>query len=568
VGSSRGLRPRAPVLGCALIMGLSFPIVMALTGLLLTGSGPSWVLPPTAEPLVRAFVALDGGRLDGLKLSARIDQSKVTLVARDDGGRVTATISLVHPSTALEGATQVGGLAVVAPQGRVSSSLARAALKRLKAHPLKLPWRALGEDGEAERSERRARDEAAQIALSEARYLRAIDDLEGARTKLTALPEDLSVGVWIEVALVQRQLGDVEASKKRAQGIQADSPVDRLAISLLVDVDLDVTRSMAELPDEAVCKAVTIVSLLADLERPKDALSLVETILERAPNCGRAWENALHLRLDQREKPQALELARKIIERFPQDDELLQLAATALSANEAYREAAPILEGVARRHPEQTGVIRVLLSTVLRNPKFRAEKTQEYERRHKESPEDRLVTFLLGVVKHYANAFEESSALLRVVEKEMDHQGRLHIYLAMNDFNQGAVEAAMNRLNRIAERPIPDPDIFYCRAEILRDTNRTQAIADLQRYMAPTGVNILANPEKERRVDQMISLLETCEREGAESCEGPWEHPRFRHHTESKVAGEGTRAPPIGWVLLTVLLVIGGVLGWRRRRAS
>ena len=79
-------------------MGLSFPIVMALTGLLLTGSGQSWVLPPTAEPLVRTFVALDGGRLDGLTLSAQIEQSKVSLVARDDAGQVAATIFLVHPS--------------------------------------------------------------------------------------------------------------------------------------------------------------------------------------------------------------------------------------------------------------------------------------------------------------------------------------------------------------------------------------------------------------------------------------------------------------------------------------
>ena len=150
----------------------------------------------------------------------------------------------------------------------------------------------------------------------------------------------------------------------------------------------------------------------------------------------------------------------------------------------------------------------------------------------------------------------------------MDHQGRLHIYLAMNDFNQGGVEAAMERLNRISTRPIPDPDIFYCRAEILRDTNRKQAIEDLGRYMAPTGVNILANPEKERRVDKMIELLETCEREGTKTCEGPWEHPRFREHTESKVVGEKTRAPPLHWVIITLVVLVGGAVAWRRRRSS
>lgn len=563
----RRLRPRTRVLGSG-SMGITLPITIVLSGLLCSAGSGSWVLPPTAEPLVRSFVERDGGRLGDVILGARIEEHRVVLVGTDRSGETVMQLPFVHPSQAPEGAVEVGGLAVVPAKDPATASLTRAVIERLKSHPLTLPWREIGGGAQAKIEAQRARDEAAQRALAEARYARAVDDLERARAKVAGLPSPLSTGVWIEVALLQRQLGDLAGSSATLERLKDLAPVDALAAKLLADTSLDVTTGISAFVGPDICKAVTLVGLLAALDRPSDALSAAQLILERDPACGRAWERALHLRLDERQKPEALKLARAIIERFPEDDELLQLAATALSANQVYREAAPILEGVARRNPDQTGVIRVLLSTVLRDPEFRAEKTQEYERRHGEESDDPLVTFLLGVVKHYANDFEASSELLRRVEKEMDHQGRLHIYLAMNDFNQGGVDAAMERLNRIAKRPIPDPDIFYCRAEILRDTNRKQAIIDLKRYMAPTGVNILANPEKERRVDQMIELLETCEREGTPECEGPWEHPRFRHHTESKVVGKGTRAPPLHWVLVTLVVVVGGIVGWRRRRAS
>jgi tetratricopeptide (TPR) repeat protein len=309
-----------------------------------------------------------------------------------------------------------------------------------------------------------------------------------------------------------------------------------------------------------------VVRVLEHLDRLDEALILAQALVSRAPKCSQALEMALHLHLNQHRKDEALVLAREALARFPEDDGLAQLAATALSASGLYVESAPVLEAVARRHPEQEGVVRVLLSTVLRNPAFRAKKTAEYERLHQANPDDELVTFLLGVVKHYANEFAASSALLGQVEESFDHQGRLHIYLAMNDFNLGKVDLALERLHRIAERPVPDPDIFYCRAEILRDRDRAQAIADLQRYMAPTGVNILANPDKSRRVDTLIANLEACQKDGSAVCEGPWEHPRFRHHTESEEVGEGTSGPPWGWVVFALLVACGFL--WRRMRCA
>jgi tetratricopeptide (TPR) repeat protein len=548
-------------------MGFTTPILVTLALLLTAAPKSDWVLPPTAEPVVRAFVSSLGPHLAGHSLGARIDGGTVQLVARDKEGKVKLAVGLVHPSAAPAGATTLGGVALVDAPGPVDPALRMALVQRLEGHPLVLPWLRAGA-GRPDPAVRLAQDEAAQATLERARYLRAIGDAAAARALLEGLPNGLSAGLWIEVALLWRQLGDGDASRRVAGRVECTLPDHDAAVAILRDQPLDAAGQVGGLSEANACRYASVARLLADLERYEQALAVIDAIRSRAPDCARAWEVALHIRLDQRQKPAALLLARAVVEKFSDDDALLQLAATALSSSEAYREAAPILEDVARRNPEQSGVIRVLLSTVLRNPEFRAEKALEYDRIHRENPDDRLATFLLGVVKHYANDFEASSALLRQVAEPLDHLGRLHIYLAMNDFNLGRVEAALERLDRAAERPVPDPDIFYCRAEILRDRDRDRAIGDLRRYMAPTGVNVLANPEKERRVKDLIALLEACQKDGRASCEGPWEHPRFRHHTESEVVGESTWIPPKGWLAFAAAMLVGGLIVWRRRRAS
>ena len=225
-------------------MGLSLPIVIILTGLFLSGGAPAWVLPPTAEPAVRKFMTLNGGQLNGLTLSAKIEDQQVLIIGRTDSGEVSATVSMVHPAAAPEGATLVSDLAVVAPSTPASTALKSALLKRLAAHPLKLPWRSMAGGAETRQAEQRARDEAAQAALSHARYLKAIEDVSGAQQRLVDLPQDLSAGVRLEVALLQRKLGQVEASVQTARSIQTESPVDRIAISLLENVELAVLASV------------------------------------------------------------------------------------------------------------------------------------------------------------------------------------------------------------------------------------------------------------------------------------------------------------------------------------
>jgi hypothetical protein len=140
-----------------------------------------------------------------------------------------------------------------------------------------------------------------------------------------------------------------------------------------------------------------------------------------------------------------------------------------------------------------------------------------------------LAQFMLGVLHHYGSEFERSNALLAPLEAQLDQEDRLHIYRAMNDFNLGLVAPALARLDRIAERPDPDPDTFYCRAEILRDSDRAEAQRNLARYAAISQGNPLSNPDKEQRIRGLLQLLDECLADHRAECEGAWEHPRLRH---------------------------------------
>ena len=180
------------------------------------------------------------------------------------------------------------------------------------------------------------------------------------------------------------------------------------------------------------------------------------------------------------------------------------------------------------------------------------------------SPEaDFIDRFLLGVVLHYENDFVGSNALLLPLEEKLGGEDRFHIYRAMNDFNLGDRPAALARLETAAKRDAPDPDIYYCLAELLRDTDRPRALDGLERYAAASQSDPMSNPAKEHRIRRMMEGLRACMEDERPVCEGEWEHPRLRHANE-----EGDQRRRV-WVIGGVLLAVTGLAGLiRRSRAS
>ena len=159
--------------------------------------------------------------------------------------------------------------------------------------------------------------------------------------------------------------------------------------------------------------------------------------------------------------------------------------------------------------------------------------------------------------------------MLRPLEKTLSYEQRIDIYLAMNDFNLGKKEEALMRLNRAAKAPIPDPDVFYCRAEILRDERREQAISDLERYLATSERSLVSNPGKQIRVKKLRDDLKECLAEGTPTCKSEWEHPRHLLENDAQSSSVRDEEERNYWPyagLLLLLLAAG--LAWKKRAAA
>jgi len=496
-----------------------------------------------------------------------LDRTAIRVEAKR-GDDIILAISLVHPSQATEGAFVAAGVALETTPGPLETKALKALKAALNKAPTAIPWRKI----EDEKPGPAPSDLQAMTAtLRQAKYLRAAGDLKEARAELGKLADTLPPHVAVRAAVLWTQLDAPKAAQVALTGLGDGDTVHDAAAKAINGARVDAKALLAELPGEQACHFSELASALVELKRPEEARAVAEEVLSHAPECQAAWESALHRRLEARDFPAALTLAEAALTKFPTDqasDGLLSTIASAHVAVEAYVKAAELLELVARRTPTDESVVRVLLSAMLRDADVRAAHTARLEAQHAKAPDDIISTFLLGIIYHYANKFEESNALLTPLEGTLGHQGRLHIYLAMNDFNLGKIEPALARLDTAAVREDPDPDVFYCRAEILRDTRRQQARTDLARYEAMSRGSHMSNPEKNARVGQMIQDLDGCLKTNPAVCESLWEHPRLRKRlattTDETVSEEEEDGTPWWAQALMALAALLGLVATAR----
>jgi hypothetical protein len=173
-------------------------------------------------------------------------------------------------------------------------------------------------------------------------------------------------------------------------------------------------------------------------------------------------------------------------------------------------------------------------------------------------PDDVVAPFMVGVLLHYGNEFVESNRWLVPLKDRLHDEPRIFVYRAMNAFNLGDRKTARELLDAAALLPVVDPDVYYCRAEITRDTERQLAIEDLGRYLALTDGTPHASIEKQARVKDMYDELLVCHEENHEHCSGPWEHPRKAWWQLPKGMG----------LIATSLVLLGLVIFAIRRRKA
>ncbi len=550
--------------------------LLACSAAMLWGQAPpepaAPVLPPTAASELRTLLAI-GGDDDPWAIRAAVDRdrARVTVTRRADRATLLA-VTFVHPSAAPAEAPRVGGVALVEAAGPLPVA---DLVARMAATGRSVTWTVPPPPPPSSDADLAAIGRL-HDALRAAAYRVDVGDLDEARAALKKLPSTLPVAITLDAAILYRRLGDAAEVQRLVATLPATDPIAHATGQVILEAEPDLDALLGERKAQSACELVPVARALSRVGQGEAALALATRTRDRAPDCARAWESVIHRHLELRRFDAALPLAEEALRRFPEDADLAHVAASVFQATEQYRRAVPLLSDIVRRDDTQSGAIRLLLSCMLRDVDHRDAYRDELAARHAADPTDHVSQFLLGVIHHYENDFERSNALLAPLEPRLGHEDRLHIYRAMNDFNLGKTPEALARLNRRAtDQATPDPDIFYCRAEIQRDTDRAQARADLKRYLSDAGA-YLANPDKEVRVERMVADLDACLADGRPKCESEWEHPRHvarpagahgpdTGHDADPSDQAGGRVPwAIGFVLL--LVTGAGFVALRRRR--
>lgn len=540
---------------------------MLLTGLVLATlpAANEYVLEREAaqelSTLLRLAEPLPGGR----QMMAQIERDHVVVSVLALGDKPAWSVTLRHASRAPEGASPIGTVTIDLRPGPRNEALSRALEARIAAGKGRLTWRRL----QPQKAPTPAGQARTHRLLDRALYNLQIGRPAKSRALLGSLPLALPGGMRLRAARLWRQLGQHAKVGELLSGeLHA---LYRPAARLLKEP----TLAVSALVKEVVCGHTSIVGVLRDLARYDDARSLAHRIRTVDPKCETAWALEAEEWFRVGDDTQGMAVAQSAVEALPGSRAMKLRYAGSLHKMERFAQATRMYEAMAREEPDFPGILRLALGAMLRDVAGREAHKSRLEGRLAKDDSDLVSQFLRGVLHHYENEFHASDKLLMPLQKRLAKEQRLDIYLAMNAFNEGEVAASLERLNRAAEADMPDPDIFYCRAEILRDTDRPQAMLDLKRYLATSERSLVANKTKQTRVKMLLKALEGCHEARTAKCPAEWEHPRLRRQRGPAEAvddasdSEGADTPFV-WLLFIVLggvALLGGI-HVRRSRAD
>ncbi|MCB9729598.1 MAG: hypothetical protein H6744_08195 [Deltaproteobacteria bacterium] len=483
--------------------------------------------------------------------------------SRPEGGGTGLT--LLHPSLAPDDAVRAAGVAMIADAG-APEGLIEALVARLGDSEA-VVWQLDEGDATGSTGAPSARGEAPAPApeprLDVEELSRRVEHLVKrgepgvARAELDALDPDArrSDAQRVVLASLYVLAGDRAAAQRMIDGIEDPG----LAPELMAIREPDATPEglLGDRAGAEACAAVDVATTLRRVGREDAVAPFLRAVLARAPDCAAASEPLAVALVRAGRGEEALAVADAALAHAPDNDALRFIRVSALQQNGRLGDAIEGLEALVRGPGRKPGRLGLLLAMYLREQRVQA-RLDYWLDAAAQDPADPVARFMVGVLLHYQNRFAESDQWLMPLFEELPDEPRVYVYHAMNQFNLGHPDRARSLLDQAAALPVVDPDVYYCRAEVTRDTDRDLAIADFERFLSMIRGQALGNPAKEARVETMLAALKRCKASGDEVCDGPWEHPRLR----------GWRAP---WVLPTLIgaaiaLCAGALLLAVRRR--
>ncbi len=212
-----------------------------------------------------------------------------------------------------------------------------------------------------------------------------------------------------------------------------------------------------------------------------------------------------------------LAVAERMTQENPDLPQALDLRAAGFGRAGRYRESIEIMHDLSRRYPDRdivlgriAGLLAFLTAESNENPAKKAdlEAVEQRMRQAAADPKDVVARFIVATRGYYAGHFAQALPELQALAKTSNRDPRIPLYLAMTHFWTGQQAEAERWIDRAVAIGPSDPDVFYCRSQIVRRVDLPLAIKDLERYEAMTKQPWSVGPRsKSERVEAELALM-------------------------------------------------------------
>lgn len=340
-------------------------------------------------------------------------------------------------------------------------------------------------------------------ALQAAHHALAVGDRSGAVAGLASAraaqpPADWAAVQCLDFAVLALELGADATWAVACATLPAgpNSGCDRpLALALAGEVTAAAEQA-SKRGAEPACDVLPVVRALV----ARHAYAKAAKLLDRGPLAQAAVPlDLLKLRFGlasaMADAAGELATAQRIAEQMPDSPQAVDLMAAGLARSGQYRKAIEILHDLSKKHPERdivlgriAGLLNFLTDAAGADPARKADlDAVEARMRAAAADEGDLVAqFVVATRAYYGGRLQEALPQLEALNQRGSRDPRLPLYLAMAHFWLGHQEPAQKIIQHAVEIGPSDPDVFYCRSQIVRSVNLPLAIADLERYEAMT----------------------------------------------------------------------------------
>lgn len=357
----------------------------------------------------------------------------------------------------------------------------------------------------------------ARAALQAALQARPVARLSAAQ----ALDLTLLAGEAKDVAIRRQALARLQTVMKTTEPSTAGGRGLALALTLLQGTDeqaLQLAYSCAN--DQRRCDALPAIRVLAAAGRYRDAAAVLDKGL-LDPGAARPAMELLKLRFGlasaAKDANGELAVARRVMTAWPTSPVGQDLLSSALLRSGKYRQAIETLHDLSRRHPERdivlgriAGMVAFLRGAAGDDKRYAADLAAIEARMAKAAgePGDVVARFLDATRKYYSGDLKGARPELEALRRTDNRDPRIPLYLAMAHFWLGHTAIAKTLIDEAVASGPSDPDVFYCRSQIVRNVDLPQAIADLERYVEMTNRPWALNPaKKDQRVKAELDYM-------------------------------------------------------------